>query len=166
MRGVLRIGGDRLVFDDATGYHDHNWGFWEGVRWQWGQVAHDDLSIVYGRVFPPPEVADQARIPGFLAALGPDGLLGYSTNVAIDDTTGGRVDVRATRGLDLHLTLSVDETVRTAMQMVTLGNGQPMHFLQLGGVFHVKGKVADREIDFMNRGSAETFQPASTGAPR
>ena len=81
MRGDLRIGGDRLTFDDAAGYHDHNWGFWEGVRWQWGQVAHDDVSIVYGRVFPPADVADEARIPGFLAVLGPDGLLGFSTNV-------------------------------------------------------------------------------------
>ena len=23
---------------DGTGYHDHNWGFWKGVSWQWGQV--------------------------------------------------------------------------------------------------------------------------------
>ena len=34
-------------------YHDHNWGFWEGVRWQWGQVQGDGLSFVYGRVYPP-----------------------------------------------------------------------------------------------------------------
>ena len=45
-RAALRIGGEPLVFDHAAGYHDHNWGFWEGVRWQWGQVAHDDVSIV------------------------------------------------------------------------------------------------------------------------
>ena len=159
MRGALRINGDRLTFDDAAGYHDHNWGFWEGVRWQWGQVAHDDVSIVYGRVFPPSDVADEARIPGFLAVLGTDGLIGFSTNVAIDDTTEGRVDVRATRGLNLHLTLSVDETVRTTMAMTRLPGSQPLHFLQLGGVFHVTGTVADRNIDFAARGSAETFQP-------
>jgi len=27
--------------------------FGRELRWQWGQVAHDDVSIVYGRVFPP-----------------------------------------------------------------------------------------------------------------
>jgi hypothetical protein len=167
MHGALLAGGDRLSFDDAAGYHDHNWGFWEGVRWQWGQVAHDDLSIVYGRVFPPADVADQARIPGLLAVLGADGLLGYSTNVAIDDTTEGRVDVRATRGLDLHLTLSVDETVRSRLGMSRLpGGSEPLQFLQLGGVFDVRGKVGSRDIEFAARGSAETFRPSTRSAPR
>ena len=83
VRGALRIGGEPVAFDDAAGYHDHNWGFWEGVRWQWGQVAHDDVSIVYGRVFPPADVADPERVPGFLGVLGPEGPLGFSTTVSI-----------------------------------------------------------------------------------
>jgi hypothetical protein len=163
MHGDLRIGGERLTFDNAVGYHDHNWGFWEGVRWQWGQVAHDDVSIVYGRVFPPADVADIARIPGFLAVLGPDGLLGFSTNVSIDDTAEGRVDVRATRGVDLHLTLAVEETVRSTMGITRLAGSQPLNFLQLGGVFQVKGTVGGRDLGFSARGSAETFRPQSPG---
>ena len=89
--------GESVTFEGASGYHDHNWGFWQGVSWQWGQVAHEDLSVVYGRVFPPADVADPARVPGFLTVLGPDGPLGFSTNVTIDDSTAGVVDVRATR---------------------------------------------------------------------
>ena len=89
MRGTLRVGAERLTIDEAAGYHDHNWGFWEGVSWQWGQVAHDDLSIVYGRVFPPADVADPTRISGFLAVLGPDGPLGFSTRVTIRDARRG-----------------------------------------------------------------------------
>ena len=159
MRGTLRAGGESMTFADASGYHDHNWGFWEGVRWQWGQVAHGDVSVVYGRVFPPSEVADPARIPGFLAVLGPDGPLGFSSSVTIDDATEGRIDVRATRGVDLQLTLTVDETVRTAMAMTNLPGRQPLNFFQLGGVYRVKGNVAGRDIDFTARGSAETFKP-------
>ena len=160
MRGTLRVGDGSIELADATGYHDHNWGFWEGVRWQWGQVAHDDLSIVYGRVFPPSEVADAARIPGFLAVLGPDGPLGFSSRVTIDDAAEGRIDVRATaRGADLHLSLTVDETVRSALAMTNLPGRQPLNFFQLGGIYHVKGKVGAREIDFTARGSAETFKP-------
>src|SRR5262249_25554751 len=30
MRGTLRIGEESLILEDAVGYHDHNWGFWEG----------------------------------------------------------------------------------------------------------------------------------------
>src|SRR5262249_48216598 len=35
MRGSLQLDGELLKFDEAVGYHDHNWGFWEGVSWQW-----------------------------------------------------------------------------------------------------------------------------------
>ena len=70
----------------GTGYHDHNWGFWEGVRWQWGQVQGDGLAFVYGRVYPPADAADASRMPGFLAALGREGPVGYATDVTIDET--------------------------------------------------------------------------------
>ena len=53
-------------FDGGTGYHDHNWGFWQGVSWQWGQVQGEGLSFVYGRVYPPADAADPSRIPAFL----------------------------------------------------------------------------------------------------
>ena len=66
----------RVSFDGLAGYHDHNWGFWEGVRWQWGQVAHGDLSIVFGRVFPPSTVADPGRVPGFLGCSAQQGRSG------------------------------------------------------------------------------------------
>jgi hypothetical protein len=36
MRGALRVRGESIVLENAIGYHDHNWGFWEGVRWQQG----------------------------------------------------------------------------------------------------------------------------------
>src|SRR6185295_6892001 len=39
IHGALIVNGERVSLDGATGYHDHNWGFWEGVSWQWGQVA-------------------------------------------------------------------------------------------------------------------------------
>src|SRR5207244_7736814 len=104
MRGTLHVQGHVVTFEDAAGYHDHNWGFWEGVSWQWGQVAHEDLSIVYGRVFPPADVADPTRVPGFLTVLGPDGPLGFSTSVTIDDADPKRIDVRATgKGLEVQL---------------------------------------------------------------
>jgi hypothetical protein len=33
-----------------------------------------------------------------------------------------------------------------------------MNFLQLGGVYHVTGHAAGRDITFTSRGSAETFR--------
>jgi hypothetical protein len=160
MRGALRAGAERVTFEGAAGYHDHNWGFWEGVSWQWGQVAHDDVSIVYGRVFPPADVADPARVPGFLAVLGPGGPLGFSTDVDINDATPGRIDVRATGdAVRLRLTLDAGEAVRTAVNMTRSPGGEPLTFMQLGGMYRVSGTVAGRSIDFTARGSAETFKP-------
>jgi hypothetical protein len=160
LSGALRAGRDTVQLDRASGYHDHNWGFWEGVSWQWGQVAHDDVSIVYGRVFPPADVADAARMPGFLAVLGREGPLAFSTDVKIDDHDPGQVDVRARGpGVDLRLTMSVEDTTRSERTVTRAPGGGPVNFLQLGGPYHVTGKVADRDVDFTARGAAETFRP-------
>jgi hypothetical protein len=145
---------------DMRGYHDHNWGFWQDVRWQWGQVTHDDLSFVFGRVFPPASVADPARVPGFLGVLGPDGPLGLSTDVTIkeQDAEGQpvRVDIVARgSGLDLRFGLTVDRTVRTQFRA---GAQSGLDFLQLGGLYQVTGEAAGRPIAFTARGAAETFR--------
>jgi hypothetical protein len=157
--GTLRTSKETVAIGGATGYHDHNWGFWDGVSWQWGQVASDDLSIVFGQVFPPPDAADETRIPGFMAVLGPRGPLGFATDVVIDDHDLPRIEVRARgRGVDLRLTFMVEETTRTSRMMARRPSGPPMDFLQLGGVYHARGRVGDRNVDFTARGSAETFR--------
>jgi hypothetical protein len=160
MSGTLRLGGESLVFEDAAGYHDHNWGFWEGVSWQWGQVAHGDLSVVYGRIFPPADVADPARVPGYLALLGPDGPLAFAAGVTIDDARPGHVNINAkSRDVDLQMAFVADETVRTAMDLIGGPGITPLDFVQMGGAFRVTGTAAGRSLDFNARGSAETFKP-------
>jgi hypothetical protein len=160
--GTLHVDGEAVSVDGAAGYHDHNWGFWEDVRWQSGEVAGGDVSIVYGRVFPPATVADASRIPGFLGVLGPDGPIAFSTDVSItEEDADGRptlVSIQAHgRQVELSLQLDVAESIGTRM-FLTRGAEGVMNFLQLGGVYRVTGKAADRTIDFTARGSAETFR--------
>ena len=164
VRGDLTVGREQIAVRDASGYHDHNWGFWKGVRWQWGQVAHDDLSFIYGRIFPPADVADPDRVPGFLGVLGAKGPLGFSTAVSVEETGDEhgqpqRMAVHA-RGqtIDIDLVFTVDRSVRTAMPMTAAATGSPVDFLQLGGEYRVTGKVGDRALDFTARGAAETFR--------
>jgi hypothetical protein len=164
-RGNLTIEGRPLAIDTAAGYHDHNWGFWNAVRWQWGQVAHEDLSIVYGRVFPPADVADPDRMPGFLGVLGPEGPLGFSTSVSIRETGGenGRVPSGSLitargRSINMSLAFTVERSVRSTMAL-TAGAGPAMDFLQLAGEYEVTGKVGNRALNFTSRGAAETFRP-------
>jgi hypothetical protein len=147
---------------NGRGYHDHNWGYWAGVSWQWGQVQHDDLSFIYGRVFPPADAADPDRVPGFVGALGPDGPNGYATDVRITETNDERGSPRTTalraggNAFDLELRFDVSSIVTTRMSQGPLATG--LDFLQLRGQYTVKGHAGDRAFDFTAPGAAETFR--------
>lgn len=154
---------ERLSLDGGTGYHDHNWGFWEGVTWQWGQVQHEGLSFIYGRIFPPANAADPERIPGFVGALGPDGPLGYATDVRISETNDAagrprRIAIRA-RGAALDLTMTFDASSVIVSRM-TQGRGQDVDFYQMRGAYTVTGRAGRLAIAFTAPGSAETFRGA------
>jgi hypothetical protein len=160
--GTIVVGADRVPLDGGTGYHDHNWGFWQGVSWQWGQLQHEDLSFLYGRVFPPSDAADAERMPGFLGALGPDGPIGYATNVRITETNddNGRpmtIEIRALGpSVDLTLLFKVAAVETTRMSQGPLANG--VDFLQIRGQYTVTGRVGQRQIDAVAAGTAETFR--------
>ena len=160
--GTLDIGGSAVSMRGGTGYHDHNWGFWEGVSWQWGQGQSGDLSLLYGRVFAPPEAADPGRIPGFVGILGPDGPLGYATDVRINeqnDRTGRPTRISITgrsASLDVTAHFDVAAAVTTRSQQGPLANR--IDFLQLRGNYTVNGTAGDRAIQFTAPGAAETFR--------
>ena len=150
----------------GEGYHDHNWGFWRDVRWQWGQVATGGQSFIYGRVFPPQEVADPDRIPGFLGVLDQHGLVGVATNVQIAEQGPDRTPVPAgapqtitvsarSSTVDLTMTFSTDRVVRSALTMT----GGATDFIQMGGTYRVEGRAGGRSINVTARGAAETFRP-------
>ena len=157
--GTLMVGTERVSLDNGTGYHDHNWGFWQGVSWQWGQVQHGDLSLLYGRVFPPRTAADPERMPGFVGLLGPEGPLGYGTNVRITETNDARgrparIEIRASGvGLNVVARFDVQSTVQSSG---TLGSG--LDFLQMRGQYTVQGRASNRDLNFTAAGAAETFR--------
>ena len=159
--GSITVDGENVSLAGGTGYHDHNWGFWEGVSWQWGQAQQGDLSIIYGRVFPPPEAADPERIPGFVGAIGPDGPLGYATDVRITETNDDKgqpraIDIRA-RSASLTLDLRFDVmSIETNRMTGALAND--VNFLQMRGQYTASGRAGNRDIAFTAPGAAETFR--------
>ena len=160
--GTLDTGGSAVSMRGGTGYHDHNWGFWEGVSWQWGQGQSGELSLLYGRVFAPPEAADPGRIPGFVGILGPDGPLGYATDVRINeqnDRAGRPTRISITgrsASLDVTAHFDVAAAVTTPSQQGPLANR--IDFLQLRGNYTVNGTAGDRAIQFTAPGAAEAFR--------
>lgn len=170
MSGTLKPGTPDVIVLKGTGYHDHNWGFWKGVSWQWGQVQVDTgtpkaLSLLYGRVFPPPDAADPERVPGLVGVLGPDGPLAYATDVDITETNGpdGRpraIDIRAEgSAMDVTIRFEVIAVESSRMNTGPLTNG--LDFLQLQGRYTVRGRAGDRTLNFTAPGSAETFREAA-----
>ena len=55
--------------------------------------------------------------------------------------------------------MTVDDTVKTPAAQTGRQSGTALTFLQLGGLYRVTGRLADRTIDFAARGAAETFRP-------
>ena len=164
LSGTLALGRQTLDFDGGTGYHDHNWGFWEGVSWRWGQVQHGDLSVVYGRVYPPRDAADPDRIPGFLMVIGPNGPLGYASSLSIrevadpDSGLPRRIAITASGPeVDVAMDLDVQDAIVTRRgTAASFGGG--LDFLQLRARYRVRGKVGNQTLDFAADGSAETFR--------
>jgi hypothetical protein len=166
--GGFVVDGRRVSLDGGRGYHDHNWGFWQGVSWQWGQAQHDDVSLIYGRIFPPREAADPDRIPGFVGLLGPDGPLGYATNVVITEANDeqGRPRTISIHGvsqaLDVQARFDVSSFVitRTTQPVPPKRDSAKaeIDFLQLRGQYTVTGHAGDQTISFNAPGAAETFR--------
>lgn len=168
--GELSVAGSTVRFENGVGYHDHNWGFWKGVSWQWGQVQQGDLSFLYGRVFPPKEAADPERLPAFVGAIGPNGPLGYATSVRIseENDAAGQPTAITIQGrgpaIDLRLRFAVGSMETTAMTEGPMANG--VNFLQMRGTYDVSGRAGTRQFMFTAPGSAETFRGADgTPAP-
>jgi hypothetical protein len=159
--GTLMLAGESIDFTGGAGYHDHNWGFWQGVSWRWGQTQHGDISLLYGRVFPPAEAANPSRIPGSLGVLGPDGPLGYARDISIteSDDEHGNPRTILVRGrsadLDVQARFDVEETTRSGGLVLLRSN---LDFLQMRGTYTVTGRVGDRSLSFTAPGSAETFR--------
>jgi len=163
IEGTLEVDGARLELDGGTGYHDHNWGFWQDVSWRWGQVASGGLSFVFGRIYPPAEAADADRLPGFMAVLGPNGPLGYSMDVTIRERGGNDLRPETVevvgRGeeLELRMQLAVDH-IEVSRVDGPMAGGRELDFIQMRATYRVQGRVGARAIDFVAEGSAETFR--------
>ena len=167
--GALAWGRRRVSLDGANGYHDHNWGFWRGVSWQWGQVSHQGLSFLYGRINPPEDAVSPGpagQLPGIFAVIGPGGPLAFARSALIEETSatpGGRPElvriVAREAGLDLQMEARVEGIIRTRLGGGPgLGAGGARDFLQLRASYRVIGKIGDEAVDFTAPGAAETFR--------
>ena len=175
--GSLCIAGRCDRYADAPAYHDHNWGVWRGVTWEWGAGRAGEFSLLYGRVEQPDSVA--AVQPLFLYVVDSLGFVALfrPRQVAYEDggrvpvpggtlavpSRGSMVDVRGADTLRLDLTVddaTATDTRRPGAERGDAGSSRTSRpwFIQMKGRTRLSGRVAGRVIRGEGVGFFETYR--------
>jgi hypothetical protein len=169
-QGTICVGGrcDRL--SGARAYHDHNWGVWRDVTWEWGAARGASLGLLYGGVYGPRRSqADAGTVvsPFFLAivdSLGVRQVLEFDRLVydgalpaqgAPNAVAPARFSLRAGRRADtVRLTAQIEHALATEMG----GSAFQRVFLQMRGRFELEGRLGGVPVSDTGRGFFETYR--------
>ena len=162
---------------DAQAYHDHNWGVWRGVTWEWGAARAGQFTFLYGRVHSPDTLA--SRPPLFLYVVDSLGFVGVyrPERIDYDDArtlivSGRRVPTpaRATmadvRGGDTVIVeLTIDDAIGSDTRLPMDERGDPQratlstpYFIQMKGRARLRGVIAGERVDATGVGFFETYR--------
>jgi hypothetical protein len=169
--GRLCVAGSCTVATGVPAYHDHNWGVWRDVTWEWGAARGGRLSLLYGGVYGPERghegVGAAVTSPFFLTlvdSLGVRQVLRFA-RVAYEGAQPAagapgaaaprRFTLVATRGADsVTLLVDVEHALATEMSAASFRR----LFFQMRGRFALTGRVAGAEVSDTGRGFFETYR--------
>jgi hypothetical protein len=163
--------------DGAQAYHDHNWGIWRRVDWEWGAARAGELTFLYGRVQPTDDASETAPLLlyvvdslGFLTLFRPQQIAyedGRTVRVGGRDV---RVPARAlladARGSDtLRIEIEIEHATATDTRAGFVGRGDAdadeiarPYFVQMKGRARLTGRVAGRVLTGEGTGFFETYR--------
>ncbi|HEX5634694.1 MAG TPA: hypothetical protein VFX50_15735, partial [Gemmatimonadales bacterium] len=164
-RGTVCSGGRCRDVVDAPAYHDHNWGVWRDVTWEWGMGRGRALDLLYGGVISPKDSVGPAGSPFFLAVADSLGLwqvLRFRTVTYEGAQPAGgaggmspeRFRLVAARESD---TLRLDVDVSSAQSSQVGAAGMRRLFLQMRGRFRLEGRVGGQAVRDEGLGFFETY---------
>jgi hypothetical protein len=176
--GSLCVDGACERYDGAQAYHDHNWGVWRGVTWEWGASRAGRYTILYGHVLAPDTVATSTPLflflvdsLGFRALFRPKRIAYADARTITVDGRPVRVPARAemvdVRGDDtLRVTLDIEDAVgsdtrRAAVERGESGDARAIarpYFIQMKGTARVSGRVGGEAIEGKGAGFFETYR--------
>ena len=169
VRGRVCVGDRCQDAAAAVGYHDHNWGTWGGVLWDWGVVHAGDLDVLYGGVHGSASEATQQRSVRFLVysvdSLGVSAALqmaelrysGRRLEWVAGDSVGvpERLAWSATRGADsLAAEIAIEQS---SLSRLTLSGDHAVYLAQMQGTVRLTGELGGRSISAQGPGFLETF---------
>jgi len=155
---------------DAPAYHDHNWGVWRGVTWEWGAARGSRFNLLYGGVYGPERsaagVGSAIASPFFLTLVDSLGVwqvmrfdeIAYQGRRRADGVAGARAPEQfalvGSRGADtVRLTVRVEHALATEVSAPS----SRRIFLQMRGEFRLLGRVMGAEVADSGKGFFETY---------
>jgi hypothetical protein len=176
--GSLCVAGACTRYDDAQAYHDHNWGVWRGVTWEWGAARAGDYTLLYGRVEPPDSVSAPQPLfvylvdrAGFLAVFRPRTIRYEDARTTIVDgraiRTPSSAEMVDVRGDDtLRLTLRIEDASASDTRSAAVERGEALaarrlvrpYFVQMKGTATVGGRIRGTPLAGTGAGFFETYR--------
>ena len=167
--GTICVGAGCRQLHDVPAYHDHNWGIWRDVTWDWGSARGKEFNLLYGAVYTPDDTVPGAgsgspRIfVALVDSLGVRQILrarevrysGTHTDAARHGAAApARFEFLASRGRD-SVTLRATILDFQATGGVAAGKGR--RFLQMRGPFRLEGRIGGAEVVDSGVGFFETY---------
>jgi hypothetical protein len=176
--GRLCVSGACNSYDAVQAYHDHNWGVWHGVSWEWGAARAGDYTLLYGRVDQPDSVGVAQPLfvylvdkSGFLGVFRPreityvDGRVTRVNGAMVrTPSTAELVDIR---GADtLRLTLAIEDASATDTRGSAVERGEGLdarelarpYFVQMKGTATIAGRIRGTPLAGKGAGFFETYR--------
>jgi len=188
MTGDIRAGETVLRLAGVPAYHDHNWGTWGGVTWDWGEASSPAGALVYGAIHlarPAPPIAAVRPAVLFLWARRTSEAGGFVGAFEIRQLAyGGWRQGLAARGRRLRFPTEVSIEAAAGASRVSVRirvwdalAGPPWgavwgvpaadaSFLQLRGADDVSGVIDGQPFQWQGDGSSEAFVPDAPASTR
>jgi hypothetical protein len=168
--GKICVDGHCRSFSGAPAYHDHNWGVWRGVTWEWGNGTGRHYNLLYGGVY-----GSSTTTPFFLALVDSMGVKQVLRFTDIRYERRHPVAKAASVRAPSHFTLAAtheDDTVRLNVKVMdALGTNMAAGdfrrvFFQMRGSFVLSGRVAGQTVADSGMGFFETYLTDSSSVFR
>ena len=172
--GKICVGQRCTRFTDVPAYHDHNWGVWRNVTWEWGAGRGSGLSLLYGGVHAPTDAgSSNDSSPFFLTLVDSLGVkqvlrfgrIAYRGSLPASGAAGAtspqRFCIVAGRESD---TLRLDVRVVDALATEMGTGGFRRVFLQMRGLFSLSGRVLGQAVADSGTGFFETYVNTASSA--
>ena len=160
--GRICIRGKCSEVRGAPAYHDHNWGVWRAVTWEWGAGTGRGLSLLYGGVYAP----DRTTSPFFLTLVDSLGVrrvlrfrrIDYAGAQPADGIPGVSAPERFTLvGTWERDTVTLQVRVAHALATDMSAGSFRRTFLQMRGAFTPRGRLSGAVVQDEGQGFFETY---------